>query len=243
MISETLRPMTSADLSAVVELDRELFGAEAWSRAMLRGELAQQPDSRHYLVADDNGVITGYAGLLAAGSQGDVLTLAVAGDRWGQGIGSALLEALLAEAARRGCAEVFLEVRTDNARAQQLYRRYGFVQIGVRRGYYQPSGIDALVMRRELGPDPAGLADPAGPQGGPLGPVGPAGPVGPQAGLVGPAGPQGAPLGPAGPQGAPLGPAGPQGAPLGPAGPVGPAGLVGPPGPQAGSRPREGSRE
>ena len=154
----TLRPMTSADLSAVLRLEQELFGEEAWSRAMLRGELAQQPASRHYLVADDDGAITGYAGLLAAGSQGDVLTLAVAAGRWGQGTGSALLEALLAEAARRGCTEIFLEVRADNARAQQLYRRYGFVQIGIRRGYYQPSGTDALVMRKAVGPDPAALA-------------------------------------------------------------------------------------
>ena len=58
---------------------------------------------------------------------------------------------LLAEAARRGCTEVFLEVRTDNIRAQRLYRRYGFSQIGIRKGYYQPSGADALVMRRDLG--------------------------------------------------------------------------------------------
>jgi len=154
----TLRPMTSADLSAVLRLEQELFGEEAWSRAMLRGELAQQPASRHYLVADDDGAITGYAGLLAAGSQGDVLTLAVAAGRWGQGTGSALLEALLAEAARRGCTEIFLEVRADNARAQQLYRRYGFVQIGIRRGYYQPSGTDALVMRKALLPGPLGPA-------------------------------------------------------------------------------------
>jgi [ribosomal protein S18]-alanine N-acetyltransferase len=196
--SETLRLMTSADLTAVLELDRELFGAEAWSMAMLRGELAQQPESRHYLVADDNGVIIGYAGLLAAGTQGDVLTLAVAGDRWGQGTGSALLEALLAEAARRGCSEVFLEVRTDNARAQQLYRRHGFVQIGVRRGYYQPSGIDALVMRKELGPDPAGPPRPAGttdqagpPPGSQTSTAGrQAGPAGAQASQAGLPGPQ-----------------------------------------------------
>ncbi len=132
--TETLRPMTPADLKAVLELEHALFGEEAWSRQMLEGELAEQPRSRHYLVADDDGVIAGYAGLLVAGAQADVLTLAVAADRWGQGTGSALLEALLAEAARRGCAEVFLEVRTDNTRAQRLYRRYGFSQIGIRKG-------------------------------------------------------------------------------------------------------------
>jgi ribosomal-protein-alanine N-acetyltransferase len=211
--------MTSADLSAVLRLEQELFGEEAWSRAMLRGELAQQPASRHYLVADDDGAITGYAGLLAAGSQGDVLTLAVAAGRWGQGTGSALLEALLTEAARRGCTEIFLEVRADNARAQQLYRRYGFVQIGIRRGYYQPSGTDALVMRKALGPDPAGTARPAGAQAAP-------------AGL---AGDQAAPAGLAGVQSAPADTRAGQARTK-----ARPAGL---PGKSAASLPREGGRE
>jgi ribosomal-protein-alanine N-acetyltransferase len=146
-----LRAMTMSDLPAILELEHALFGEEAWSEQMLAGELTQQPASRYYLVAQDAGAIAGYGGLLAAGTQADILTLAVAADHWGRGIGAALLEALLAEAARRGCTEVFLEVRVDNARAQQLYRRYDFAQIGVRRGYYQPSGTDALVMRRGVG--------------------------------------------------------------------------------------------
>jgi len=150
----TLRLMTPADLDAVLLLEIDLFGDEAWSRQMLEGELAEQPRSRYYLVADDDGAIAAYAGLLVAGAQADVLTLAVAVGRWGRGIGSALLEALLTEAARRGCTEVFLEVRTDNIRAQRLYQRYGFRQIGIRKGYYQPSGADALVMRRDLAGDP-----------------------------------------------------------------------------------------
>src|SRR5215472_19050456 len=149
-LNVVLRPMTGADLDKVVELEHRVFDAEAWTRQMLAGELEQQPASRYYLVADDNGDIAGYAGLLAAGWQADVVTIAVAAGRWGQGIGSALLEALLDEAARRGCREVFLEVRTDNGRAQELYRRHRFTEIGIRRGYYQPSGADALVMRRSL---------------------------------------------------------------------------------------------
>jgi [ribosomal protein S18]-alanine N-acetyltransferase len=153
-MNRTLRTMTPADLDAVLVLERSLFAEEAWSREMLEGELAEQPRSRYYLVADDDGVITGYAGLLVAANQADVVTLAVATDRWGQGAGSALLEALLAEAARRRCTEVFLEVRADNTRAQRLYRRYGFSQIGIRKGYYQPSGADALVMRREVAGGP-----------------------------------------------------------------------------------------
>jgi ribosomal-protein-alanine N-acetyltransferase len=145
-----LRLMTTADLDAVLELEAALFGAEAWSRAMLAGELSQQPASRYYLVAEEPAGLAGYAGLLAAGAQADVLTIAVAASRWGQGIGTRLLSALVAEARRRGCTEMFLEVRADNMRAQRLYQWWGFAEIGVRRGYYQPSGTDAIVMRRDL---------------------------------------------------------------------------------------------
>ena len=78
------------------------------------------------------------------------LTIAVAADRWSQGIGSQLLDRLLAEARSRGATEVFLEVRADNARAQRLYQWRGFAEVGIRRGYYQPSGMDAIVMRLDL---------------------------------------------------------------------------------------------
>jgi ribosomal-protein-alanine N-acetyltransferase len=143
--------MGAGDIGAVAVLEEALFGVEAWSPELLADEIAADPVSRYYLVAEEEGVVTGYGGLLAqAGAQADVLTLAVAADRWGEGIGSALLDALLNEAHRRGCTEIFLEVRVDNDRAQRLYRRHGFTGIGVRRGYYQPSGTDALVMRLVL---------------------------------------------------------------------------------------------
>ena len=166
MSAPELRMMTTADLDAVLELEHALFGEEAWSRQMLEGELSQQPASRYYLIAETGEGIAGYAGLLAGGGQADVVTLAVATARWGRGIGSQLLEELLAEAVRRGSREIFLEVRADNARAQRLYQWWGFTQVGIRRGYYQPSGTDAIVMQRDLtggftrpGPTPA--AEPA----------------------------------------------------------------------------------
>jgi ribosomal-protein-alanine N-acetyltransferase len=150
-----LRLMTASDLPRVLELEVSLFGEEAWSREMLAGELSQQPATRYYLVAEEDEALVGYAGLLAAGEQADVLTIAVATSQWGQGIGSRLLAALLAEARQRGCTEMFLEVRADNLRAQRLYKGFGFAEIGIRRGYYQPSGTDAIVMRRDLASLPA----------------------------------------------------------------------------------------
>ena len=158
-MSAQLRPMTGGDLTAVARLEQALFGEEAWSVDMLAAELAAVGSGRYYLVAEEAGTVAGYAGLLApGGGQADVLTIGVSEDRWGQGIGTALMAGLLAEARRRGCAEVYLEVRVDNRRAQRLYRQLGFAQVGLRRGYYQPSGADAVVMRRETIPGDAGAA-------------------------------------------------------------------------------------
>jgi len=145
-----LRTMTLADLDAILPLELALFGDESWSREMLADELSLQPGSRWYIVAEVDGEIAGYAGLMAAGDQADVLTIAVTAGRWGGGIGSQLLEGLLTEAVGRGCGEIFLEVRADNERAHRLYRWWGFADIGIRRGYYQPSGMDAIVMRKPL---------------------------------------------------------------------------------------------
>ena len=158
-----LRPMTRADLPAVLGLEHALFGEEAWTEGMLASELGGVASGRYYLVAEDGGEVIGYAGLLTpGGGQADVLTLAVTEQRWGRRVGATLLDALISEAARRGCTEVFLEVRIDNERAQRLYAGRGFTEIGVRRGYYQPSGTDALVMRLSL-PRPAAAAWPGGP--------------------------------------------------------------------------------
>lgn len=156
-----LRALERADLVDVLALEHELFPEDPWTAEMFAGEIAQPPESRLYLLAEaEAGVggaqggtaMAGYAGMMfvPGGTQADVLTIAVRAAFWGRGIGSALLGALLAAARDRGCAEVFLEVRADNPRARGLYLRRGFEEIGVRRGYYQPSGVDAIVMRKDL---------------------------------------------------------------------------------------------
>jgi ribosomal-protein-alanine N-acetyltransferase len=144
-----LRPMRLADLPTVLELEEELFAPDTWTAAMYRDELART-DTRWYLVAEDGDTVIGYAGLIAYPDEAHVATIGVAGTRQGEGIGARLLDALLTEADRRRVPVVLLEVRADNELAQGLYRRRGFAEIGRRRGYYQPSGTDAVVMKREL---------------------------------------------------------------------------------------------
>ncbi|MFB6892215.1 ribosomal protein S18-alanine N-acetyltransferase [Kitasatospora sp. NPDC056327] len=141
------------DIAPVLALEHELFPEDAWSAGMFWSELAEaRPGgTRHYTVAAaPDGTVVGYAGLMAVAGEGDVQTIAVDGRHQGTGLGAALLADLVGEAGRRGCADLLLEVRVDNARAQRLYERFGFEPVGIRRGYYQPAGIDALVMRLDL---------------------------------------------------------------------------------------------
>jgi [ribosomal protein S18]-alanine N-acetyltransferase len=143
--------MRKADVPAVMALERELFPDDAWSPEMFAAEFAQPASRLLYLVAEEGDTLIGYAGMMfTGGPQADVVTLAVDPPRWGEGIGTALLSALVAEAISRGCQEVLLEVREDNPRARRLYQRRGFAELGIRRGYYQPSGVDAVVMRKDL---------------------------------------------------------------------------------------------
>ena len=154
-----LRAMTVDDLPSVMVLEEELFAPDTWTEAMYRDELSRG-DTRYYVVAefhlegeDDDEpeggppVLVGYAGLIAYDDEAHVATLGVAKALQGEGVGSLLLDDLLSEADKRSPV-VLLEVRADNEVAQRLDARRGFEEIGRRRGYYQPSGDDAVVMKR-----------------------------------------------------------------------------------------------
>ncbi|WP_229073913.1 ribosomal protein S18-alanine N-acetyltransferase [Actinoplanes sp. DH11] len=134
-------------IGQVLPVEEDLFGPEKWSAAMFWNELAQ---GHHYLVATEDGAVLGYAGLSVVDAEESwVQNIAVRRDAQRRGIGRLLLEALLAEAARRGVKKTLLEVAVDNAPAQTLYASYDFEPVGIRRGYYQPSNTDALVMMRD----------------------------------------------------------------------------------------------
>ncbi|WP_092862747.1 ribosomal protein S18-alanine N-acetyltransferase [Quadrisphaera sp. DSM 44207] len=156
------------DVQPVVALERELFGATAWTPELFWSELAA-PDRWYAVLEADaeagveagvevgvevgaDAAVVGYAGLAApaGGGEADVQTLAVAPAGQGRGLGRALLEALVERARERGAASVLLEVRADNEPARRLYAAAGFEHLAVRRRYYQPGDVDALVLRRRL---------------------------------------------------------------------------------------------
>ncbi|MDX3226427.1 ribosomal protein S18-alanine N-acetyltransferase [Streptomyces sp. ME19-01-6] len=138
------------DIERVLRLEVDLFPDDAWSPGMFWSELAHARGfaaTRHYVIAETGGRLVGYAGLAAVDGTGDVQTIAAARDHWGTGLGARLLTNLITAATAFECHEVLLEVRVDNPRAQRLYERFGFEPLGIRKGYYQPGNVDALVMR------------------------------------------------------------------------------------------------
>jgi ribosomal-protein-alanine N-acetyltransferase len=170
MTTVTLLPMRWWHIQDIVGLEADLFGDEAWSQEAFWSELASA--GSYYLVATQESAaesesLLGYAGLAVSGPEAYVQTIGVARPAQRRGIGRRLMEALLTEAVKRRARECWLEVRTDNQNAQQLYRTLGFVDRGIRRGYYQPSGADALVMAVPLVPlvplDPSVPSVPPGP--------------------------------------------------------------------------------
>lgn len=145
-----LRPIRWWDIAELTRIEADLFGVDAWSAETFWGELAGIPATRWYRAAVDSGSlgdeIVGYVGLAAIDGTGDVQTVAVRGDQQGRGLGAVLLDALLVEADARGCTEVLLEVRADNASARALYAKRGFVEIAKRPRYYA-DGTDAFILR------------------------------------------------------------------------------------------------
>jgi ribosomal-protein-alanine N-acetyltransferase len=131
----------------LLPLEADLFGAEQWSAAMFWNELA---NGHHYLAAFDDDALVGYGGLSISGpGEAWVNNIAVRRDHQRRGIGRRLLDTLLDYARAHHVRSVLLEVAADNKPAQNLYDTYGFAVVGLRRGYYQPSNTDALVMRRD----------------------------------------------------------------------------------------------
>jgi ribosomal-protein-alanine N-acetyltransferase len=144
----TIAKMRWWHIEDLMPIEADLFGAEKWSPAMFWNELA---NGHHYIVdIDEAGAVGGYAGLaVIPPDEAWIQNIAVRRDRQRLGRGRAMLSTLLDEASERGVRSVLLEVAVDNDAAQKLYASYGFEGVGIRKGYYQPSNTDALVMRRD----------------------------------------------------------------------------------------------
>lgn len=143
-------PLTRRDAARCAELEALLFGGDdPWPEVAFVRELAA--GHNRYVAARADGTLVGYAGISRLGRtppfEYEIHTIGVDPAYQRHGIGRAMMTRLLDRVGAD--AAVFLEVRTDNEPALELYRSLGFVIIGLRKRYYRASGADAYTMRRE----------------------------------------------------------------------------------------------
>jgi ribosomal-protein-alanine N-acetyltransferase len=146
-----LRPMVTDDVDDVYALEKSVF-PHPWSRGNFVDSLASGYDA-WVLREPDEGPLAGYFLLMYAVDEAHLLDVAVGAARQGRGLGRYLLDRIAARARAKGMGSILLEVRPSNGRALQVYERYGYTQIGRRKGYYpahEGQREDAIVMRFAL---------------------------------------------------------------------------------------------
>ncbi|WP_293698264.1 ribosomal protein S18-alanine N-acetyltransferase [uncultured Agrococcus sp.] len=143
----SLRAAEVTDLEAIMGIETAIFANDAWNSKTMKSELKSR--ANRYVVLTEDDRIVGYGGARIVGCESDIQTIAITEGYRGKGEGRKLMEALMNAARAEGALQMFLEVRADNPVAVTLYESLGFEKIDVRHGYYQPDGVDAIVMMKE----------------------------------------------------------------------------------------------
>ncbi|SDH22491.1 [SSU ribosomal protein S18P]-alanine acetyltransferase [Aneurinibacillus thermoaerophilus] len=139
-----IRRMEMKDLDDIEEVEQLSFPTP-WSRESFINELKNNVFARYFVIEKDKRVI-GYGGMWLVLDEAHITNIAIHPDYRGLRLGERLMRRLMGLAIRSGAASMTLEVRKSNEVAQRLYRKLGFVEEGVRPGYYTDNGEDAIIM-------------------------------------------------------------------------------------------------
>lgn len=142
-----LASMTVDDVAQVAAIEQQVYPSP-WSAGAFSGEVTDNQCAL-YIVARLGDRVLGYAGMWVFLGEAHITTIAVHPDFQGQGLGSWLMRELMIRALGRQANRMSLEVRPSNTPALNMYRRYGFEERGLRRGYYSDTGEDAMIMWNE----------------------------------------------------------------------------------------------
>lgn len=151
MVSYEIRSMTEEDIPQIAQIEQMVFPSP-WSEVAFRSELRDNAMAMYLVLTEETRpeIILGYAGVWKIFDEGHITNIAVHPDEQGKQLGKMILHAMIEWAWSNEINHLTLEVRKSNDRAINLYTKTGFVQSGVRPGYYGGTE-DALVMwlRRE----------------------------------------------------------------------------------------------
>ena len=140
-----VRRMQSGDISAVIAIETEAFSSP-WTEEIYV-QLIDQSRVELIVLEEEKAGIIGYAVLWCILDQGELANMAVSPEFRRNGLGTYLMASVLETARDRGVKTMYLEVRDSNETAVELYRRFGFSDVGLRKGYYQDPKEDARMMK------------------------------------------------------------------------------------------------
>ena len=142
-----VRPFVAADLEEITSVEADSLSG--WSA----NQLAQELDREYgfQFVAMDQGRAVGFVCGQSVAHEAEIFKIGVAKAARRQGVASLLLDYCLAYLADSGVDSCFLELRISNDPAKNLYLKYGFLQVGLRKKYYAMPVEDAIIMKKETG--------------------------------------------------------------------------------------------
>jgi [ribosomal protein S18]-alanine N-acetyltransferase len=144
----TIRLAERRDVPDLLSIEVAQF-PEPWTRSMLLDEITNLA-TRRYTVAVEEKRIVGYLGVMYVMDELHVNTIGTLPGNEGRGIATALMNEAWSVAKERGVQRATLEVAVSNTRAQELYFRFGFSPVGVRKNYYERTKEDALILWADL---------------------------------------------------------------------------------------------
>jgi ribosomal-protein-alanine N-acetyltransferase len=148
--SIVFEPMEMIDLQRIMAIERASFSSP-WTKTMFVSELFDNPFSLSYVAREEEDEqIVGYVVFWVIFDELHLLNVAVDPAWRRRGIGEGLVRFLLQIAQKRGVRKGTLEVRASNFSAQQLYRKFGFREVGMRRNYYQGPTENALLFQCDV---------------------------------------------------------------------------------------------
>ncbi len=139
----SFREMKPEDAAAVEQVEKACF-AIPWSRESFWQEAANE--QTFYLLALEEERVIGYAGAWLVAGEAQVTNVAVHPEFRGRGVATSLMAELIRVVKARGVTAMTLEVRPSNAAALAVYAKFGLKSVGLRKGYYQDNGEDAMIL-------------------------------------------------------------------------------------------------
>lgn len=143
-----IKPMQKSEVDEVLKIEEQAYGDHHWSRDSFYGELSNNL-AHYYSAFNPKGDLVGYAGSWRVIDEAHITTIAVKNEYKRKKIGEALLKKIIDDCYKNEIKYITLEVRVSNIPAINLYEKYSFKSLGLRKGYYQNNNEDALIMWTE----------------------------------------------------------------------------------------------